>query len=249
MHRDNAITVSAIAVLAACLAATAHEALGHGAACLARGGTITQLTSVYFQCSVADAWVAGGGLIGNLAAAVAAWMVLSFLPKRMARARLLAFLATVINLFWFAGYLVYAVVMNDGDPYFVARDVLGPPTVEVRAGGIAAGVALYAIGIAIARGFTRTFAKERARALLHLSWAAAAVSACAAALAFAPDRLAASQQGALEVGAACLPLLARFSIAPSTSDAAPEVTVSAPWIAAACVCFAVFVLTLGRGVF
>ena len=39
-------TVAAIAIIAMVLATAAHEAIGHGAACLLAGGHITQLTSV-----------------------------------------------------------------------------------------------------------------------------------------------------------------------------------------------------------
>ena len=50
-QQDDAATIAAAAIIAACLTTIAHEALGHGGACLASGGRIVLLTSVYFECA------------------------------------------------------------------------------------------------------------------------------------------------------------------------------------------------------
>ena len=52
-NTDDRLTVFAIAILAGCIATAAHEAVGHGTACIVLGGTITRLTSVYFNAVLA----------------------------------------------------------------------------------------------------------------------------------------------------------------------------------------------------
>lgn len=237
---DDALTVSAIAVLAACIAAVAHEAIGHGGACLALGGAITQLTSVYFQCSAHNLWIPAAGPLGNLAAALLAGAGAALLPG--ARTRLLLVLIALISIYWFAGYLIYAALLNDGDPYFVLAD-FGAPNLAARAGMAAAGLAAYAIGLWASRRFTAPMAD--AQRTLGVAWVAASLSACAAALVYAPDRLDAVKQAALEIGAASLPMLLRSAPGPRTTSVA--IARDWAWIGAAAAAFVVFAATLGRG--
>jgi hypothetical protein len=63
---DDAATLGAIGVAAYLLADVAHEAIGHGLACLAHPGHITLLTSVYFRCSIRSQLVAVAGPAVNL---------------------------------------------------------------------------------------------------------------------------------------------------------------------------------------
>jgi hypothetical protein len=86
------------------------------------------------------------------------------------------------------------------------------------------------------------------KALLRLGWMAASIAACVAVLAYAPGRLAAVRQAALEIGAAALPLLLMGAgIAPGGATAEASIQRSAGWIMFATTLFAGFVLTLGRG--
>jgi hypothetical protein len=248
---DDRVTVFAIAILAGCIATAAHEAVGHGTACLLLGGAISSVTSVYFQCSTHSTWIAAAGPLGNLTAFAVAWVGLLITPFRMARLRLMLFLTMTISIFWFAGYLVYSAALNDGDLYFVARDLFGQPGFALRTGGIAVGAALYWVGIQAVRSFTAHLSRDatRTRRLLWQSWLAASASACVAALAYAPDRLGAMRQAALEIGAACLPMLGRVVIGPAQADGdAGTIGRSNAWIGASLLVFALFVVTLGRGI-
>jgi hypothetical protein len=247
---DDKATIFAIATIAACIAATAHEAAGHGTACLLLHGRITQLTSVYFRCSARSTWIAAAGPIGNLAAFALAWLALKGAPMQWPRTRLLLFLTMTINIFWFAGYLIYSALLNDGDMYFVANDLFGEPTIPLRAAGIAIGAACYWLGLMAMRPFTSRVLQEarQTRRLLWHSWLAASLSACVAGLAYAPDRLGATWQAALEIGAACLPMLSRTAIARPQGDAeAGPIQRGNFWISASLLVFALFVATLGRG--
>lgn len=172
------------------------------------------------------------------------------MPIQMTRLRLLLFLIMTISIFWFAGYLIYSAVLNDGDLYFVASDLFGKPGVALRTGGIAVGIALYWLGIQAMRSFTARISHDvrRTQQLLWQSWLAASVSACVAAFAYAPDRLGATRQAALEIGAACLPMLGRVGIgAAQPGRSACGIRRSYTWIGASFLVFALFVVTLGRG--
>jgi hypothetical protein len=246
---DDGATIAAIAILAGCVAAAAHEAMGHGGACLLLGGAITRLTSVYFQCTAHGTWIAAAGPIGNLVAGALAWIANMLLPDRAIRARLLMILTMAFSIFWFAGYLIYSAALNDGDLYFVARDLVGQPGLGLRAAAIAMGVAAYWVGIRALRTSARSLSSDAwlVRKRLMQSWLAASVSACIAALAYAPDRLGAMQQAALEIGATSLPMLARLPIGVTGAALDGQITRSWPWICASIVVFALFVATLGRG--
>jgi hypothetical protein len=246
---DDKVTVFAIAILAACIATTAHEAAGHGSACLLLGGAVTRLTSVYFRCSIGNTWIAAGGPLGNLIAFVLAWSGLLLTSLGMMRMRLLLLLTMTISIFWFAGYTIYAAVLADGDPYFVARDLFGEPGLALRTGGVAAGIAFYWIGIRAMRVTMRkSYEPRRARRLLWQSWLAASLSAGIAALAYAPDRLAAMGQAALEIGVTCLPMLAPVAIEPAHANPnTGTIERSWGWIGLSLLVFVLFVVTLGRG--
>src|ERR1700712_3079341 len=100
--RDNQLTIAAIAVLAMSITTVFHEALGHGSVCLALGGEILSLTSVYFDCSKHDVWVTAAGPLGNLTAAFFSWLMLRSLKDQPAL-RLLLLLVLTLSLFWVVG--------------------------------------------------------------------------------------------------------------------------------------------------
>jgi hypothetical protein len=243
-------------VIAACLATIAHEAIGHGGACLASGGHITLLTSVYFDCDLRSVWIAPAGPAGNLVAGVLAWALLKVLPTGRPRARLLLLLMMAFSVFWAAGYLMYSMTLGIGDWAIAARDAFGQPEWPWKLAGWVLGVLLYRFGIRetvrAARPFTRDqeeITGIRARSLLRLSWSAAAISACLAAALYAPGRLGAIKQAALEIGAASLPLLIISPRAPRAADRTELLLGrSRLWIGLGVLLFLLFAATLGRGI-
>lgn len=249
-HGDDIATVAAVAVLATCIATAAHEAVGHGLTCLALGGEITQLTSVYFQCSAQSTGIAAGGPLGNLLAARIAGWAFTLTPKRHSHLRLALLLVLALSLFWFAGYLIYSAALRTGDLFFVALDLFGPPTLALRIGAIIAGTLIYFLAVNVIRRLGAALSRDpkRVRRLLVISWVAAALSATAAAFAYAPSPVAAATQAALEIAAASLPLLARAMVAPiGPADPAAVAPRSWAWIGASIVAYALFIATLGRG--
>jgi len=250
--RDDLATIAAIAVVASCIVAVDHEAIGHGSACLALGGHVTRLTSVYFHCSAASAWIDPAGPAGNLTGAVLAWLAGRWLPARMVRLRLMLLLITAFALFWEGGYLFKSMLTLDGDSANAARAAFGEPAWPWRIGGVLLGIVLYAAGIAATISSMRALAADRARTrhILRVSWLAATAAACGAALAYAPDRLEAMHQAALEIGAASWPLLFLAAWAPPAMHGGEHtIGKSFCWIAFAAIVFAVFALTLGQGLY
>jgi hypothetical protein len=246
-ERDDSLTVAAIAVLAMCVATVAHEAAGHGSACLLAGGRIAQLTSVYFQCDGRSRFIAIAGPVGNLVAAVLGWLVIRLLPSQAVRARLLAFAVTALSIYWAAGYLIEAMAINHGDYVFAGEDFLGQPSAWWRASGIVLGVAVY---IAASRVLAREAAALSARAagLLRRVWLASGLAAVAAAAFYAPDRVSGMEQAFLEIAAAAFPLLFIGNRIAGNPDV-PPIARSPAWIVAGILAFAAFTATLGRGVF
>jgi hypothetical protein len=247
--RDDIATVCAIAVLAICATTVAHEAMGHGGACLLLGGRIMQLTNVYFQCSVHSRFIAPAGPAGNYLAGILAWLAQFAIPRHAVRARLLALLIMAFSLFWEAGYLISAMATAHGDYVFAARDFLGNPEWAWRAGGIVVGILLYRLFIRTLAACLRSFATTPARVprLLRSAWLAALVTACAAASLYASGRVGAMAQAAGEVAGA-FPLLYPYArIHAAENNAAPTIMRSHGWIGIAVVVFAIFVATLGRG--
>ncbi|MDB5740564.1 MAG: hypothetical protein JWP16_1604 [Alphaproteobacteria bacterium] len=229
--RDDVPTLCAIAVLAMIAATAAHEAIGHGGACLVAGGHIARLTSVYFTCAPPGRWIDAAGPLGNLACGAVAWLGLRLLPPTASAWRLFAYLTAAFSFYWFAGYLVYAMARDTGDYIFA----VGPAPLG-RAAEAVLGVALYLLTARLL-GRQDVGGDVRRRA-----WLAATVAALLAALLYAPGRLGAAVQAGLEIGAASLPLLLR----PGASSGM-SVRRSPAWIGAGVILFAVFAVTLGRG--
>ena len=246
VDRDDLLTVCVIAVAAACITTTAHEAIGHGGACLAGGGTITRLTSVYFHCEPGNPWIDGAGPAGDLIAAALAFVWRATLPPSRPRLKLLLLLVAAFSLFWEAGYVIYAMVLQKGDWALAATSAFGGLSWPVRIGGVALGLALYRIGSRVTEAGLRTMVGGggRARRILRWSWLAATVAACAAAAFYTPDRDA-IKQAALEIGAASFPMLLIRPAQAETSG--PAVTRSLGWIVFAALIYAAFVATLGQG--
>lgn len=243
--RGDGPTIAAIAILAACIVTADHEAIGHGSACLALGGHILKLTSVYFACSVKSPWIDIGGPLGNLIGGALAWIALRFVSQGTSRLRLLLTLITALALFWEAGYLLKAMIAADGDSYFAARDTLGEPQGWWRAAGCALGIALYGLGL------RATASSARALALvpngLKLCWLAATLASVAAAALYAPGPVDAMHQAALEIGVASWPLLILPRWLAAADGTAPQLVRSFGWIAGAVIVYALFAATLGHG--
>jgi hypothetical protein len=247
-RRDDLVTVAGLGVIAACVSMVAHEALGHGLECLAIGGRITRLTNALFTCQGQDAFTSIAGPIGNLVVGALAALFFSAISAVRPRLKLLALFVAAFSLFWEAGYMLYAAVKGEGDYVYFLHDV-GAPAVFRPLLGVS-GLLLYVVAIALVGRGVGSFGATRARRLLWPAWLGGVLAAVGAAALYAPARLAAIHDAALEIGGASIPLLIipfRLWSVPGAPSRIPAIGRSLAWIGAAVVVFAALAATLGRG--
>jgi hypothetical protein len=143
----DAWTVGAIAVVAYCLANVLHEGLGHGGACVLLGCKPQVLNAIFFGHDEATAtatgarWIAAGGGIVNLGAAVVALAALHFSRLRAASVRYFLWLFAAVNLLMAFGYLLFSGIGGIGDWKAVVEGL--EPHAAYRIGLAIAGGLLY----------------------------------------------------------------------------------------------------------
>jgi hypothetical protein len=106
-------------------ACVAHEALGHGGACLLTGGKVLLLTSVYFRCVPGLPVVDAAGPVMNLSVAAIAMLALRRI-RTPGYGRSFAALVVAFNALWGAGYFLFSAVTYQGDWAFVLRGLQAP---------------------------------------------------------------------------------------------------------------------------
>jgi hypothetical protein len=247
--RDNLPTVGAIALVAMCLVTFAHEAVGHGGACLALGGHVERLTTSLFRCDRASPLIDAAGPLANALLGGAALVLRTRLPVARAIPRLFLILVTAFSLFWEGGYLVQAMLTRDGDSYFAARDLLGEPGLGWRIVLGAAGVAIYgAAVVTTSRALTGPWPdRKAARRVARTAWLVALAGAMLAALLYqGPDAGRNVHDAATEIGLAAVPLLL-VPRGASASQGAARIGFSPAVIVLAVVVFGLFAVIQGRG--
>lgn len=247
--KNDWLTAAALGLLAMCMEPFDHEALGHGGACLLLHGHIRLLTTSLFQCDLSSKWIVVAGPATNLVVGFLALIARTRIPLRFSKTRLFLILVTAFSFFWEGGYLILAMLRQNGDLYFFARYMLGHVTVAERLIAAALGLALYMATSRLTSRALLTIAlnAKAARAVARTVWLAATVGIV---LATSAGRWRGFSDAIMEIGLASFPLLLiprskRDRPQPSFSPAIPR---SYPVVVLAIVVFAVFVATLGRGI-
>jgi hypothetical protein len=159
---DDGLTTAAIGLLAYASADIAHHVFGHGGACLALGGRVVSLSSVFVDCTLRGTAIDLAGPFMNLALGALALIVLRLAPRALAATRLFWLLVAAFNLFWFAMQLVFSVVTRTDDWAWAMLDF------HVGAAGryaaIVLGIALYLLTARLVAAPLAAYAKPRARA-------------------------------------------------------------------------------------
>lgn len=241
---DDPATLAALGVLAMVAAHVAHEAIGHGGACLAVGGEVTRLTSIFFRCQGATPFTDVAGPLGGLTCGMLALGGLAVAPAGARRARLFLLLTGAVALFWFFGQMARDAALGVDDWAQIAVGSVW------RWPLVALGVAGYAVTLGIAISVARSLAAATpggTRRRLLVPYGAALVAAVAAGLLWHGDRLGAAKEELLTMGLAPLGYLWAARVAVRHPQASPPVARSWPWIAAAVIAFAAFALTQGLG--
>jgi hypothetical protein len=241
MHTDrlNISTLCSLAVIAFVAACAAHEAVGHGIACLSTGGTVTLLTSVYFHCRPSVPFVDAAGTLMNLV--VAATLVLA-LHRTNQPSQRSVFLGLILAFsgFWGAGYFIFSALTNVGDLAFVLRDLSLEPRWLWRLGMGILGVWLY---VKILRKASGLVPKGMP---LFVAYCVVGVVACASVLFYQGPTLPALKDAAQESLLAPSGLLFIAFSRPSSQPI--FVPASRSIIMAAAVTIAIFWFTLGKGI-
>jgi hypothetical protein len=254
--RDDPRTLAAIGVVTACLASIAHETIGHGATCLAVGGTITRLTATHFNCADGTALVDALGPAGNLVSALIAFGLLRAGREFAASTRLFLLMLGGINLCWFAGEMIHSAVFDIEDEANLARQLGWSPV--WRPVAMAAGVLIYIAairyGTAVARRMVAAGDRpESLRRRIMIVWAAATASLAVAGLAWARDPFGSAWECFMTIGVASAPLwigigLMRRAKGGETAPPSGSIPNSIPWTAFAVLLFGAFLFIEGRGI-
>jgi hypothetical protein len=247
-QRDDLATVIAIAVLAVCTSDVAHEAMGHGGACLLSSGHVTLLNNAFFACSTFGHFVAFSGPLGNLTVGLIAFVAQLRMPARLPGWRLFALLVMSFSLFWEAGYLIEAMIIGSGDSVFAWRDLVGPDTAGVRGVAVLIGIGAYVLFSRMLMFHAAAFssAAGRVERLLRPAWIAGMVAMALAASLYAPDRLGAMRDAALSVAASFPLLLSRPGLVPAREPAA-LILRDNRLVALGVTVFILFAATMGQG--
>jgi hypothetical protein len=175
---DDLLTLVAIGLLAYASADIAHHVFGHGGMCLAAGGSIRSLSSVFVDCTVRGAAIDLAGPFANLIVGVLTCGA-AFQAHRSLR--LFLALAAGFNLLWFALQLAFSVASRTDDFAWAMQEFhVSEP---LRYGLIAMGIALYMLSMRVVARVFRPFGPSaRARRIVWTAWLTAGVFACITAL-------------------------------------------------------------------
>ena len=245
--KDDPSTTVAIGLLAYLSTDVAHHLLGHGVACLALGGRINSLSSVFVDGTLTGATIDLAGPAANLVVGLAALALV--VARRPFPRSLCLFLVLVaaFNLFWFELQLVFSAATKTDDWAWPIR-YYGIPNLArygmIVLGGLGYWLTVRIIGVHL--GFP---SRSRAKFAVTSAWLAAGAIACiTAAFDHHPStailRHAAPQSLVLSIG-----LLFTPSLMPAyPADLQVNAVERSPyWIVAAVIASILSVLFLGPG--
>jgi hypothetical protein len=213
---DDMITVAACGVFSATLAAVCHETLGHALTCLAEGGQVTLLTSIWIRCQGASNLTIAAGPLASL---VAGMIGLALLRRRNSNGahRLALALFCGFNLFWFAGQLILHPLM-DGDTWAILAHRLQWPWIWRPVTAVLGGLCYIAAALMIANILRN--GRPLASFSILIGYAAGAASASLAGLTWAALPIRSALEGFLALGIAPIGLTAIAMLAGDHNTAA-----------------------------
>ncbi len=246
---DHLGTVAAVGLLAYLSADLAHHMLGHGGACLALGGQVVRLSSIFVDCTVTGTAVDLAGPFANLAVGLAALASARYLGLGgRPGLRLFLILAAGFNLLWFFLQLLFSAASRTDDFAWAMHEyhVDGWQRYALIAvGGLGYLWSIRAVAVEM-MGFAHP--RARAQRIVLTSWLVAGGIACLTALVDRQPMAALIQHAApqsflLSIGLLFVPAWA----AKRPSAAVPAVGFSLPWVLAASAMAAASVALLGPG--
>jgi hypothetical protein len=255
------LTVTAIALVAYAASNVLHEAVGHGAACVALGGKPNVLSSVHFDCNeeaisaLARRGVAAAGTIVNLIAGAIGLVALKATnPVRKPHISYFLWLFTTLNLLMGAGYILFSGVGNIGDWADVASGTVSPfiwrPAMAVLGGAVYFLLARQSGQWLGALVGSDDLSIRRSRLLSAPAYVAGGLLFCLSGLfnPVGPVLIAISAAAASFGGASGLLWLIQFTRGSKRSAEPAELQRSYAWIVAGCIASVIFVGILGPGI-
>jgi hypothetical protein len=253
--RDDVLTICAISLLAAILANVVHEGLGHAATALLTGTKSGVLTTVAWSSDFDTRFVAAGGTLANLGAALVLWLTLRSATGASVRLRFFLLTSLAFNLLAGTGYFFFSGVTNFGDWAVVIAGLRAHwlwRTLLVTGGVAAYYGAILAVGIGLVRyvGIPRSDF-TRLRKLTFIPYVSAVLLLCAGGL-LNPIGIQLVWQSALPgtAGADCGLLWLRYYIPKRTipERSSDRIDRSYSWITVAVALSLIFIFVLGRGI-
>lgn len=249
-EKTNSIIISAsIGITAYMFTNIIHEVIGHSSAALIAGYDITLLTSVYFKSSPIDFIIGLCGPIANLFFGILLFVILKNKTIKSSLTKLFLTILLAYNLFWFSGTIIESSYDKTGDwTYAAAQLNIGTLTKPLL---IIVGIIAYLLSIKlVANRFSDLkfrFSKITLRQSTYYAYFFGVLAAIVAGLFFAPDRIAASKEGLMEM-VASIPILL---INRKESENNEQLTDKTNWILyfVVFVTYILFCLTLGKGIY
>jgi len=253
------LTITSIGILAYITGNIIHEGLGHAGACLLTGGKPLLITAVNMNCSADNQFVIAGGSLMNAIAAAFFFFLTRITPRTSPHLKYFAWLAMTLNLLSPAGYLAFSGIGGFGD---WAQFTQGfRPQWAWRAGLTIVGAALYMLFVRLSLlalrpliGSDKQGRRIQATRLMMLPYFAGGTVECIAG-ALNPQGwllIALSAAASTFGGSSALlwsPNLLRGTSIPPGPEASPmPIPRSWPWIVAAAILAATFILVVGPGV-
>jgi hypothetical protein len=112
---DDALSISAISIVAGIMTNILHEGVGHGLVALLTGARSGVLTTVAWSSTSDSRLVEAGGTLVNLAAAVVFWLALRSAKNASMPMRYFLLISCAYNLFTGTGYFFFSGITNFGD--------------------------------------------------------------------------------------------------------------------------------------
>jgi hypothetical protein len=240
----NYLTLIAVSALSFICACAAHEAIGHGGICLAVGGKIKLITTVYFRCTGSTPLVDAAGPAANLLTGfICLYLLRKFSPAQPLKLFLIYSMA--FNLFWGSGYFIFSAITGRGDLYYVIRDLNMSPLGFWRLMLGLAGIIMYYLSVRLVRKYSLTGLP------LIIPYLTAGITACISTLFYRGDMLPALHDASLEsfvsgIGLVIIYFMRKRRIEEDKNKFIVEKSIG--WQAASLVVTVIFILTMGIGI-
>jgi len=250
-HRDDTLTIVAIASLGCVQQDLLHEGLGHAVTAWLSGASSITISTVALQSDISTRWISASGTLVNIAAGAVLWAALRATALRPAT-RYFLVLAMAGNLFTGTGYFLFSGVANFGDWAAVIRGL--EPHWAWRVALIAVGVAWYTASMRLVARELEPFNAPDAGRMRRLCLLPYAVDGALAAIAGALNPLgvfyviASALPSTLGANAGLLYLPGIMARHPAPDRTTERIDRSSGWIAAALAAVLIFVFVLGRGI-